>query len=286
MAEVKWIKLSINMFDNRKIKYLRSLPEGNNIILIWVMLLTIAGRCNAKGRIFLVENIPYNTKILADELDFEENTIILALNALEKLGMIERQEDTIYIPGWEEHQNIDGLEKIREQNRIRKQRQREREAEQIECHVTSHGNVTDVHATDKELDKELDKEKHKKHKVHEARALFEILWKLYPLKRGKGQVSDEAKMRLLDIGLDEMLRVIDRYKADLQKNTWRKPQNGSTFFRSGYIDYLDCNYNAQEEERAVIPHPENKAKNQFQNFPQRDVDYDAIVMQQLTGTQQ
>lgn len=28
---------------------------------------------------------------------------------------------------------------------------------------------------------------------------------------------------------------------------------------------------------------ENKRKNQFQNFPQREIDYDALVMQQLTG---
>ena len=58
-GEVKWVKMSIDMFDNRKIKYLRGLPEGNNIVLIWVMLLTLAGRCNSNGYIFLTENIPY-----------------------------------------------------------------------------------------------------------------------------------------------------------------------------------------------------------------------------------
>lgn len=178
MGEVKWIRLSINMFDNRKIKYLRSLPEGNNIILIWVALLTIAGRCNAGGMIFLTENIPYTTKMLADELDFEENTIILALNALRKLGMVQDQDEALLITGWEEHQNIDGLEKIKEQNRIRKQRQREREAVKIECHVTGHANVTPCHATDIERDierdidkereeeKEGDKEREKKEKIN------------------------------------------------------------------------------------------------------------------------
>jgi len=178
LGEVKWIRLSINMFDNRKIKYLRSLPEGNNIILIWVALLTIAGRCNAGGMIFLTENIPYTTKMLADELDFEENTIILALNALRKLGMVQDQDEALLITGWEEHQNIDGLEKIKEQNRIRKQRQREREAVKIECHVTGHANVTPCHATDIERDierdidkereeeKEGDKEREKKEKIN------------------------------------------------------------------------------------------------------------------------
>lgn len=88
MNDVKWIKLSTEMFDNRKIRYLRKLPDGNSIVLIWVMLLTLAGRCNAGGMIFLTENIPYTTKMLADELNFEESTICLALEALEKMGMI------------------------------------------------------------------------------------------------------------------------------------------------------------------------------------------------------
>ena len=88
MADVKWIKITTDMFDNRKIKHLRRLPEGNNIVLIWVMLLTMAGRCNAGGMIFLTENIPYTPKMLADELGFEENTVKLALDALEQLEMI------------------------------------------------------------------------------------------------------------------------------------------------------------------------------------------------------
>ena len=82
MADVKWIKITTDMFDNRKIKHLRKLPEGNNIVLIWVMLLTAAGRCNASGMVFLTENIPYTPKMLADELEFEESTVVLALEAL------------------------------------------------------------------------------------------------------------------------------------------------------------------------------------------------------------
>lgn len=80
----------------------------------------------------------------------------------------------------------------------------------------------------------------------DALALFEKLWKLYPVKKGKGQVSIAAKQRLLKVGYEEIVRAIDRYKADLEKDSgWRKPQNGSTFFNSGYVDYLDANYQEQ-----------------------------------------
>lgn len=124
MAGVAWVKITTDMFDNRKIKHLRRLPDGNNIVLIWVMLLTMAGRCNAGGMIFLTKNIPYTPKMLADELDFEENTVIRALQALEQFNMIVTDGACFRIAGWEEYQNVEGLEKIREQNRLRQQRKR------------------------------------------------------------------------------------------------------------------------------------------------------------------
>lgn len=124
MADVKWIKITTDMFDNRKIKHLRRLPDGNNIVLIWVMLLTMAGRCNSSGMIFLTENIPYTPKMLADELDFEENTVILALNALEQLNMIVTDNGFFTIAGWEEYQSTEKLAEIREYNRLAKQKQR------------------------------------------------------------------------------------------------------------------------------------------------------------------
>ena len=156
MAEIDWVKLTTDMFDNRKIKHLRRLPDGNNIVLIWVMLLTMAGRCNAGGMIFLTENIPYNTKMLADELDFEENTVKLALTMFERLNMIVKDREFFSIAGWGEYQNIEGMDKIREQNRLRKQKQRENQRllqdVSRDCPVT----VTLCHATDKEEDKEED----------------------------------------------------------------------------------------------------------------------------------
>ena len=155
MAEVKWIKITTDMFDNRKIKHLRKLPDGNNIVLIWVMLLTMAGRCNSGGMIFLTENIPYTPKMLADELNFEENTVQLALNALEQLNMVVTDNGFFSIAGWDEYQNIEGMDKIREQNRIRKQRQRAKAALLESCHVTSR----DSHATDIDIEEERDKEK-------------------------------------------------------------------------------------------------------------------------------
>lgn len=132
MSEVKWIKITTDMFDNRKIKAIRKLPEGNNVILIWVMLLSLAGRCNASGMIFLTANIPYTNKMLADELDFEESVICIALDTLEKFGMITRDESLfISVNNWAEYQSVDGMERIREQTRKRMEDYRIRKREGV-----------------------------------------------------------------------------------------------------------------------------------------------------------
>ncbi len=108
----------------------------------------------------------------------------------------------------------------------------------------------------------------------DALALFESLWKLYPNKKGKGQISEKTKMRIAEIGFEEMSRAIERYKKELEKDKdWRKPQNGSTFFNSGYVDYLDANY----EESKSSP----TKKNQFNSFGQHDYDFDSLEKELL-----
>lgn len=77
----------------------------------------------------------------------------------------------------------------------------------------------------------------------EAEELFEALWKKYPVKRGKGSVKISTKRKLLSYGYEQMVRCIDRYVSEIKKlEKERFFQNGSTFFNSGYIDFLDENY--------------------------------------------
>lgn len=164
MADVKWIKITTDMFDNRKIKHLRRLPDGDSIVLIWVMLLTLAGRCNSGGMIFLTENIPYTPKMLADELDFEESTVQLALNALEQLGMIQTNDNGfLAVTGWEKHQNIEGMEKIRESKRLAQARWRAKQTAIAEkSTVDSTVDSTRISVDHAEEEKEEDKNKKEK----------------------------------------------------------------------------------------------------------------------------
>ena len=155
MAEVKWIKLHTAMFDNSKIKYIRTLPEGNNMVLIWVMLLSKAGKCNASGFIFLTENIPYTPQMFAAEFGYDSYLIELALGTFAKLNMIQLEEHIIKISGWEEHQNIDGLDRIREQTRKRVAKYRENQ-KKLPSNVTGNDTVTESNAIEEEREEDID----------------------------------------------------------------------------------------------------------------------------------
>jgi hypothetical protein len=120
-----------------------------------------------------------------------------------------------------------------------------------------------------------------RNKQREANELFESLWNRYPNKRGKGNVSDAKKRALLEIGEEHMLRAIQRYVDEhdaLERSGAFTPnwKNGSTFFNSGYIDYLDENYR---------PAPvETKARaTGFSNFTQSNTDWESVADQVMAA---
>lgn len=127
MSDVKWIKIDVSMFEDEKIDFICSLPEADSIIIIWLRLLTMAGKSNAKGYIMLTENIPYTEEMIANRCKKPILTVKLAIETFKRLGMIESDEKGMFLVNWGKHQNIEDLEKIREQNKLRKQRQRDKE---------------------------------------------------------------------------------------------------------------------------------------------------------------
>ncbi|MDT2525985.1 phage replisome organizer N-terminal domain-containing protein, partial [Enterococcus raffinosus] len=118
--------------------------------------LVLAGKTNDDGLIYIQRNMPYTEEMLATLFDKPVNTVRLALTTLEGFNMIDLNTDgSIAISNWEKHQNIEGMEKVREQNRLRKQRQREKQRMLSD----SEGQSRDCHATDIDIDKELELDK-------------------------------------------------------------------------------------------------------------------------------
>lgn len=278
MSDVKWIKITTDMFDNRKIRHLRKLPEGNSIVLIWVMLLAMAGKCNDHGKIYLTENIPYTPKMLADELDFEENTVQLALQALEQLDMIVLDDRYFSITGWEEHQNIEGMDRIREQNRIRKQRQREKERLIAESRVMSR----DSHATeedkDKEEEKDIDKESKEKATCQQVVDLFHSICVSYPAVKTLSESRKKAiRARLRVYSLEDFKSLFEKAEASSFLKGSNDRNWSATFDwllkESNMVKVLEGNYDNKTRSPAGAG---TTGANKFNNFPQRQYDYGTL----------
>ena len=126
MAEVSWIKLSTNIFSNRKIALLLNERNGDTYFRIWIQLLTIAGQCNMKGKLIIGENNPLNEQQLSKILGKSVKKVEEILNKFIELKMINLEENCYIIKNWSKYQSADKLEEIRKNNRERQRKFREK----------------------------------------------------------------------------------------------------------------------------------------------------------------
>lgn len=126
-TDIQWIKITTDMFDNEKIRLIEKLPEGDMILIIWMKLLTLAGRVNSNGYIMLTESIPYTDAMLEHVFARPLVMIQLALKTFETYEMIHMEDSRIAITNWEKYQNTAALNRINEQNRLRQQAWRDRQ---------------------------------------------------------------------------------------------------------------------------------------------------------------
>lgn len=136
MAEVKWIKITTDIFDDEKILLIESLPDSDSIIVIWFKLLCLAGKMNNSGVFTLNDSIVYTDEMLSTIFRRKETTVKMALDVFEGFGMIKRIDGAITIPNWGKHQTLDQLEKKREYQReyMREYREKQRQiADKSNC---------------------------------------------------------------------------------------------------------------------------------------------------------
>lgn len=198
MADVKWIKIVTDIFDDEKIYLIEDLPEADSIIVIWFKLLCLAGKQNNCGVFMLNDKIPYTEKMLASIFRRKESTIQLALHTFENLGMIEVIDGVITIPNWEKHQDLKKLEMVREQTRQRVAKHRENQrllscnADVQNCSVNCNVNITQ---TDKIR---LDKNKSIFKEYTNSASLISALEDFEKMRKSiKKPLTDRAKTMLL-----------------------------------------------------------------------------------------
>jgi predicted phage replisome organizer len=161
LSEIHWVKLSTEMFNDEKIKVIRSIPSGAEACLTWIHLIVLAGRTNDNGMIYLTKSLPYTDDMLAKIFDQPVETVRMALAAFLKLEMIEISKDNlIVLVNWEKYQNIDGMDRVRRltAERVKRSREKQRLLGSATCSAT----VTLGNAIDSDSDSDSDSEEEKK----------------------------------------------------------------------------------------------------------------------------
>lgn len=187
MADVKWIKTAIDIFDDDKALLIENMPQtkpiADSILVIWVKLLCFAGKQNNGGVFVMGNNKPYTDEMLAIIFRRDEKIVKNAFKTFEEYGMIERINGVITIPNWEKHQSLDQLEQAKENTRKRVAKHREKQKLLAKSNVVTecNGDVT-LHVTpcngdrleeeknrleENRLEEEKKKEKEIRHKYGE-----------------------------------------------------------------------------------------------------------------------
>lgn len=162
-GNVTWIKINVDIFDVGKMPVIASMPNGATFELLWVKLLTLAGQSNNGGSLYIANSIPFDKKSLAIRCKVKEKIMENALEIFKNFGMVEEENGVLQIKNWAKYQNVDGMEKVREQGRKRVSAYRERQKEQkSNVDVTLHSNadvtlpVTLRNAIEEEKEEEKD----------------------------------------------------------------------------------------------------------------------------------
>ena len=225
MSEVKWIKIVVDIFDDEKIKLIESLPDGDSIIVCWFKLLCLAGKQNNYGILMLNDRIPYTEEMLATIFRRPIQTVKLALTTFEQFGMIEVINGAITIPNWGKHQNIEGIDKVREQTKERTRKYRERQKLMLAGDVTRNVTVTQCDALEEDIDIEEDIEEEGEGlttsdevvcRTKDVRRIVEA-WNSLNLQQLTKVTADSIrgkmlKARIKDYGVDGVLNAIENVR--------------------------------------------------------------------------
>lgn len=241
MAEVKWIKITTDVFDDEKILLIESMPSADRIITIWFKLLILAGKQNNNGVFMMSNKLPFTDEMLATIFRRDLNTVRLALKTFEEFGMIEVVDNVITIPNWNKHQTLDAYEKKKERDRLYQQNRRKKQKNLIE--QKSPDKSSDVVVSDKEEEKEEDKEKEniKENSLStDSGDLFDFddAWKktfsIYP-KKTAYTASKTAWM-------DKVLEVIEENQPDIARLLYKATEAYLSDYQEKNPDDTDFRY--------------------------------------------
>jgi predicted phage replisome organizer len=237
VADVKWIKIVTDIFDDEKIQVIESMPEGDTVALLWFKLLCLAGKVNHNGFLMLTERIAYTEDMLSAVFRRDVKLVRLALNTFVQMGMIEITENTMHISNWNKYQNAIGLEEIREKGKLRQQRYRE--SQKLLTESTEIKNVEED-TKNKTKNKRGNVDSNVTRNVTSTDdARFGEFWTLYPKKIGRKAACASWKRVKVTAELhDKILSAVrlQQTGAQWQKENGRFIPNPATWLNQGRWD--------------------------------------------------
>lgn len=176
MADVKWIKITTDIFDDEKIILIESLPDSYAIITVWFKLLCLAGKQNNSG-VFMLGRVAFTDKMLATIFRMKESTVTMALQTFEQFGMIEIIDGVITIPNWGKHQNLEQMESRKEYMRgyMTEYRAKQKALTSVDSACKTDVNSLrkpNVNQADKDIEKDKEIEEEKEVIVEQKRKRF------------------------------------------------------------------------------------------------------------------
>lgn len=226
MSEIKWIKITTDIFDDEKICLIDALPDPDAILVIWFKILTLAGKHNSNGLLMMTDKVHYTDEMLATIFRRPLNTVRMAIGVFEQFGMIEIIDGIISLPNWEKHQNVDGMEKIKEQTRNRVAKYRKKQKNLALGNVTGNVTVTDGNALEEDKDKNknrldkdknrLDKDKNKKRITTTSSGSEENILELF---------QSEFRRLLSGFEIEEINHLLNENDVDLVKEALKTAIN-------------------------------------------------------------
>ena len=209
MADIKWIKLYTEFFNNRKIKQIKKMPDGDALVVIWIDLLCLSGTLNESGMFFITKDIPYTDEMFSTEFDRPLQTIRLALQTFQFFGMIEVTDNVYCVTNWEKYQNNDKMQESKKQGALRQAKYRENHPKQLKSgksDVIVTLPVTGSNAIELELELDINKKEKKKKSAPKEQSRYNEFVEEYPNNpHGKGVSMKTYETARKEVAQDRLI---------------------------------------------------------------------------------
>lgn len=121
-----WRRDYSEFFDTQEALLIDAMDNADSIYTVFARLQSLAVKCGCAGKLLLHESIPYTEEMLAAVTKKTVPAFRQCMQPLVQLGLVICEDGIYAIADWEFNQNASAIDAMREGNRVRKTKERER----------------------------------------------------------------------------------------------------------------------------------------------------------------